>query len=162
MGTTLVQFQSCSVCACLEPRSGFVTAKAALNSDRMKVSCSMVSPCNIIIMPMYLSIYGFFPLKWAVIRVEAALSIAHRLQPIQSRFKLVITITINILQLLLLHLCCLTMHWLQTPIIIIFIKATLAAYVKLRPSRGYFVFVHYFHQLSLTPIKPIPKHNALN
>ena len=50
MGTTLVQFQSCSVCGCLEPRPGFVTAKAALNSDRMKVSCSMVSPCNIIIM----------------------------------------------------------------------------------------------------------------
>ena len=108
------------------------------------------------------SIYGFFPLKWAVIRVEAALSIAHRLQPIQSRFKLVITITINILQLLLLHLCCLTMHWLQTPIIIIFIKATLAAYVKLRPSRGYFVVVHYFHQLSHTPIKRTPKYNAWN
>ena len=50
MGAILVQFQSCSVCGCLEPRPGFVTAKAALNSDRMKVSCSMVSPCYIIIM----------------------------------------------------------------------------------------------------------------
>ena len=50
MGTTLVQFQSCSVCGCLEPRPGFFTAKAALNLDRMKVSCSMVSPCYIIIM----------------------------------------------------------------------------------------------------------------
>ena len=50
MGTTLVQFQSCSVCDCLEPQPGFVTAKAALDSNRMKVSCSMVSPCNIIIM----------------------------------------------------------------------------------------------------------------
>ena len=50
---------------------------------------------------------------------------AHRLQPIQSRFKLVITITINIRAAPSLHLCCLTMHWLQTPIIIIFILQSL-------------------------------------
>ena len=52
-------------------------------------------------------------------------TIAHRLQPIQSRFKLVITITINIRAAPSLHLCCLTMHWLQTPIIIIFILQSL-------------------------------------
>ena len=59
MGTTLVQFQSCSVCGCLELQPVFVTAKAALNSDRMKVSCSMVSPCYIIIMFIDLKTEGF-------------------------------------------------------------------------------------------------------
>ena len=60
-------------------------------------------------------------------------TIAHRLQPIQSRFKLVITITINIRAAPSLHLCCLTMHWLQTPIIIIFILQSLQ-------RLGYFFF----------------------
>ena len=58
MGTTLEQFQSCSVWGCLESLPEFVTAKAALDSDRVKVSCSMVSPCNIII--MLVSVDNFF------------------------------------------------------------------------------------------------------
>ena len=45
-----MQFQSVFYGAGLILRLGSFTAKAALNSDGMKVSCSMVPPRNIIIM----------------------------------------------------------------------------------------------------------------